>query len=67
MDEKTAITEEGALVCPGVRILTQGLRALCAKAPLGLPEEPDDTSLTASSEGSSEILPHSIDVVQNRS
>ena len=67
MDEKTALTEEGALVCPGVRILTQGLRALCAKAPLGLPEEPDDTSFTASSEGSSEILPHSIDVVQSRS
>ena len=67
MDEKTALTEEGTLVHPRMNIGVQGLRARCAKAPLGRPEEPDDTSLTTGSEGSSETLPHSIDVIQNRS
>jgi len=67
MDEKTALTEEGTLVHPRVNIGVQGLRARCAKAPLGRPEEPDDTSLTESSGKSSETFPHSIVVIQNRS
>ena len=67
VDEEAALTEERALVRPRVRILIQGLRNLGVKVPLGLPEEPDDTSLTVSSEGTSGTLPHSIVVIQNRS
>ena len=67
MDEEAALTEERSLVPTRVRVLIYGLRNLGAKVPLGIPEEPDGTSLTVSSEGTSGTLPHSTVVIQNRS